>query len=170
VNGSCFRGIPVPSEVGIMRCESSGLRRHDRSLTHVRPRQRFSRAARVRRCHASASAEQPLNSAARKLEFNDRIGALREWEKALKSRALSNEERKALLYNCAAVHANMGDLELAQVQPTIHHAVRFRACRTTSCLRIGRTLHKNHADILLQLSAIRVSVFCNRTVFLWLAR
>jgi hypothetical protein len=86
-----------------------------RTLTHIRYQEFACHAPRARRCRASASAEQPVNSAARKLEFNDRIGALREWEKALQDSSLSNEQRKVLLYNCAAVHANMGDLELAQV-------------------------------------------------------
>ena len=71
---------------------------------------------------ARAAAEQSLNSAAQKLEFNDRIGALREWEKALKNKSLPDSQRRVLLYNCVAVHAAMGDLELAQVCPLIRLA------------------------------------------------
>lgn len=44
----------------------------------------------------------------------DRIGALREWEKALKEE-LPDKQRMTILFNMTATHAYFGDVELAQV-------------------------------------------------------
>lgn len=43
------------------------------------------------------------------------MGALREYEKALKDNSLDVSVRKTLLYNSCCIHAAFGDLELAQV-------------------------------------------------------
>lgn len=44
------------------------------------------------------------------------MGALREYEKALKDTSLDVSVRKTLLYNSCCIHAAFGDLELAQVR------------------------------------------------------
>jgi hypothetical protein len=70
----------------------------------------------IQPCQSSAVAEEFLATAQEQLESNNMIGALRAWEKALKSNSLDDDKRRVILYNCICVHAGMGDLELAQVR------------------------------------------------------
>lgn len=56
-----------------------------------------------------------MKAADAKLEYSDRMGALREYEKALKDNSLDVTARKTLLFNSCCLHASFGDLELAQV-------------------------------------------------------
>lgn len=59
-------------------------------------------------------AETLLSQGRAKYEGGDRMGALRLWELALEQ-APTPDQRRAALFNAAAVHASFGDLELAQI-------------------------------------------------------
>eukprot|EP00892_Ulva_mutabilis_P006777 jgi/Ulvmu1/4471/UM002_0196.1 len=61
------------------------------------------------------SHKECIRVADEKLQYNDRMGALREYEKALKDSTLDAAVRRTLLYNSCCIHAAFGDLELAQV-------------------------------------------------------
>jgi hypothetical protein len=86
------------------------------SAQHIRA---FSKRLQGRQwvCRPPAAARKVhIESAMEALRANDRLGALREWEKALRDESISKEERRVLLYNICCMHAGFGDVELAQVR------------------------------------------------------
>ena len=62
----------------------------------------------------AAQAEALLSQGRAKWDGGDRMGALRLWEQSLDA-APTPDQRRAALFNAAAVHASFGDLELAQI-------------------------------------------------------
>lgn len=64
---------------------------------------------------ASSSPAEYIAVAEQKVEANDMLGALRQFELALKSEDLPVDLQRKLFYNTCAIHAGFGDLELAQV-------------------------------------------------------
>ena len=84
------------------------------------------RACQIRRCrtrtvgnlqtrHATGDLDKSISMAKEKLSRDDRLGALRECEKAV-AEDISTDERILMLYNMTAIHGSMGDVELAQVR------------------------------------------------------
>lgn len=63
----------------------------------------------------SSSPAEYISVAEQKVEANDMLGALRQFELALNSEDLPVDLHRKLLYNTCAIHAGFGDLELAQV-------------------------------------------------------
>jgi hypothetical protein len=61
------------------------------------------------------SAAEYISLGEQKVQANDLMGALRQFELALSSEDLPIDLQRKLLYNTCAIHANFGDLELAQV-------------------------------------------------------
>lgn len=91
---------------------SRGVRAR-RCACYVSPVDKGKRAAFRLRCQPSY--KEFIAAADAKMEYNDRMGALREYEKALKDSSMDLSVRKTLLFNACCIHASFGDLELAQV-------------------------------------------------------
>lgn len=84
---------------------------------------------------AAASFDEYISSARQKLEKDNRRGALRDWERALKEQNCTDAQKRVLLFNCASIYATNGDAELAQVRvpglcalSCLHHVLRESAC------------------------------------------
>lgn len=98
--GSCVR--PVASRGGSARCKWLGNRT---PRLNLRPRP----------VAMSSSPAEYISVAEQKVEADDMLGALRQFELALSSDDLPIDLQRKLLYNTCAIHAGFGDLELAQV-------------------------------------------------------
>jgi ATP/maltotriose-dependent transcriptional regulator MalT len=117
----------------------SGTRRFSSPACSSRTQHRHGGPRRLKARAAAAAIDGFLSNAEEKLQNNNRIGALREWDKALKEENLTQQQRKVLLYNQVNVYAQMGDVELAQVRHSIPCSMQQQslACTATQRIYVG---------------------------------